>query len=101
MAPASSAGGGGAQTPAPTVEGLQAENAQLRARIVELEGQQKENAEVEKVVREKMGIGLSREQALAVIRRQKEHDAAKAKAAEAKKTAQANKGQPAPGAAGK
>ena len=69
---------------------LAAENATLKARIAELEAQAKQNVADEKIIAEKMRHGLSREQALQVISRQRAYDtkkAAEAKLADEKKAA--------------
>ena len=63
---------------AEAVAALQKENADLKAAQVQA-------SEDEKVIREKMALGLTRDQAMAVITRQREHDKAEA---EAKKKAE-------------
>ena len=76
------ASGGGGKTPsAPTVAELLAETARLNGIINGLQAEKAKNSEREKLVVEKMSHGLSREQAIQVIKRQEEHDAAKAEAA--------------------
>jgi hypothetical protein len=66
------------QTP---VEQLLAENAALKAQIAELEAKcvecQKQRTADDEIILAKMSRGLSREQALQVIARQREYDAAK------------------------
>ena len=57
---------------------LATENTALKARIKELEAVQQQKAEDEKVIGEKMARGLSRQQAITVIERQRKFDADKA-----------------------
>jgi hypothetical protein len=56
---------------------LAAENAILRLRLAEINERDQQRAADESVISEKMGKGLTRDQATAVIRRQREFDAAK------------------------
>lgn len=61
--------------PIVTIESLQAENAALQAKIKELtESKALQDAD-EKVINEKMAIGLTRNQAISVLRRQRAYDA--------------------------
>jgi hypothetical protein len=57
---------------------LAVENAALKARLAEMESAKTQNDHDEKLIREKMSKGLRREQARAVILRQREFDAKKA-----------------------
>ncbi|HEV2329240.1 MAG TPA: hypothetical protein VGY56_10670 [Verrucomicrobiae bacterium] len=52
------------------------ENEALRNRVAEFDSKAREKAAEEKLIAEKTQVGLSRAQALAVIQRQKDHDAA-------------------------
>lgn len=82
-------GGGGTDT-APkskTPAELRAENEALQKRIAELEAAKAEKSEEEKEIAIKVGKGLTRDQAISVIRRQKEHDAAVAKLWESRRPA--------------
>lgn len=63
-------------TPVPASD-LAAENAALKARIAEFESARKQSDADEILVAEKMTKGLRREQAQAVIKRQREFDARK------------------------
>jgi len=65
--------------PAPGTD-LAAENAALKAKIAEFQAVKKQADADEIVIAEKMAKGLRREQAAAVIKRQREFDARKAKA---------------------
>lgn len=51
---------------------LTAENADLRARLAKFETAEAQRAADEKIITEKMAHGLSRQQAINVIRRQRE-----------------------------
>jgi len=76
-----------ATPPAPTIESLQAENAALRAQLASLGSSNAAQSADERVIVEKMAKGLTRAQAIAAVRRQKEYDAtpeAKARAARVK-----------------
>ena len=75
----------GEQNDKTPVDKLLAENKALTARITELEAAAKQHATDEEIIREKMGRGLSREQALQVITRQREFDVAKKAAKPGKK----------------
>jgi hypothetical protein len=57
---------------------LAAENAELRRQLAERDERDRQLAADEVVIAEKMLRGLSREQAIATIKRQREFDAAKA-----------------------
>ena len=59
---------------------LAAENATLKAKIAEFQAAKKQAEADEILIAEKMAKGLRREQAAAVIRRQREFDARKAAA---------------------
>ena len=63
-------------TPVPASD-LAAENAALKARIAEFESARKQADADEILIAEKMTKGLRREQAQAVIKRQREFDARK------------------------
>ncbi len=56
-------------------EELQAENAELRRRLAAHEQAEAQREADEAVIGEKIRCGLTREQAIAVIRRQREFDA--------------------------
>ncbi|MGA2749121.1 MAG: hypothetical protein ABSG59_10120 [Verrucomicrobiota bacterium] len=60
---------------APAAPELAAENAVLKARLAELEAAKKQNDADEEAIAAKMARGLRREQAIAVIQRQREYDA--------------------------
>lgn len=68
------------ETPAQTIARLTAALEEANKTIANFQAEKKQLAEDEKVIREKMSHGLSREQAMAVIKRQKEHDAMEAEA---------------------
>lgn len=73
------------ETPAQTIERLTAENAELTKQVEGFQAQKVQDSADEVVIREKMSHGLTREQALAVIKRQRAHDALEAeKVAKAK-----------------
>ena len=75
------AGGGGAtETPAQTIARLTAELKIATDKIVSYEKADAQRTADEKVIAQKMSLGLSRDQAIAVIKRQKDHDTAKAAA---------------------
>jgi hypothetical protein len=57
---------------------LEAENLELRGRLAEHDRVEKEPAADDLIIAEKMACGLSREQAVAVIQRQRDFDGAKA-----------------------
>jgi hypothetical protein len=64
------------ETPAPKpAADLAAENAALKAKIAEFDAARKQADADEIVIAGKMAKGLRREQAVAVIRRQREFDA--------------------------
>jgi hypothetical protein len=66
------------ETPPPaTATDLAAENATLKARIAEFQAAKKQADADEIVIAEKMAKGLRREQAAAVLKRQREFDARK------------------------
>ena len=56
---------------------LAEENAALKARVAELEAAKKQAEADEIIIGEKMSKGLRREQAMAVIKRQRDFDAKK------------------------
>jgi hypothetical protein len=60
-----------------TAADLAAENATLKARLAEFEAARKQADADEILITEKMAKGLRREQAAAVIKRQREFDARK------------------------
>ncbi len=70
-----------AATPPPAASDLAAENASLKDRIAEFEAVKKQAADDEVIIGEKMARGLRREQAIAVIRRQRDFDTARSQAA--------------------
>lgn len=55
---------------------LQAENEEMRKRLAQIDADKEREEADEKIIKEKMDRGLTRPQAIAVIRRQREHDAA-------------------------
>jgi hypothetical protein len=59
----------------PAAPDLVAENAALKARLAGFEAAEKQVAADELLIREKMSRGLRREQARAVLQRQREYDA--------------------------
>ena len=63
-----------------TAPDLAAENAVLKAKITEFQAAQKQADADEILINEKMSRGLRREQAAAVIKRQREFDARKTSA---------------------
>jgi hypothetical protein len=66
------------ETPTPAAApDLAAENATLKARIAEFEAAKKQADADEILIAEKMAKGLRREQAAAVLKRQREFDARK------------------------
>jgi len=66
------------ETPTPpTAADLAAENATLKARIAQFEAAKKQADADEILIAEKMAMGLRREQAAAVLKRQREFDARK------------------------
>jgi hypothetical protein len=70
------------ETPTPAAAtDLAAENANLKARIAQFEAAKKQADADEILIGEKMAKGLRREQAAAVIKRQREFDARKTQAA--------------------
>lgn len=62
-----------------TVEELQQQLNTANKRIAELEGENKQREADEVIIKEKMSHGLSRAQAEAAIKHQRDHDAAKKK----------------------
>jgi len=62
----------------PSAADLAAENATLKARLAEFEAAKKQTDADEILIAQKMAKGLRREQAAAVIKRQREFDARKA-----------------------
>jgi len=64
------------ETPAQTIERLTAENKALHAQVAADEERDAERAAEEALIVSKTRAGLTRDQAIAVIKRQKEHDAA-------------------------
>ena len=66
-----------ATTPPPAAGDLAAENAILKARIAQFEAVKKQAEADEVIIGEKMARGLRREQAIAVIKRQRDYDAAR------------------------
>jgi hypothetical protein len=79
--------GGGSPPPAeakPSVASLTAENAALKSRLAVYEAREKQQLADETLISEKMRAGLRRPQAIAVIKRQRDHDAFLKKQAEEK-----------------
>ena len=56
---------------------LETENAELRRRLAERDKADQQRAADEEIIAGKMARGLSREQAISTIKRQREFDAAK------------------------
>jgi hypothetical protein len=71
--------GGGGAAKAPTVAELQAQLAAANAKIAVYEAKESERAAEEQQISAKVQAGLTRDQAIKVIQRQKDHDAAIAK----------------------
>jgi hypothetical protein len=72
-----------AEMPADTIARLTAENRRLNALITGFEADTAQRAADELLIAQKTALGLTRDQAIAVIKRQREHDEAeKRKAAE-------------------
>jgi uncharacterized protein YaiL (DUF2058 family) len=70
----------GAQgTALPTSKDLAAENAALKAQLLALQSAESQRLQDEDEIAKKTSVGLSRAQAIAVIKRQREFDAARAK----------------------
>ena len=93
---------GGAPPPPPKPGGIEDLKQQLAlkdAKIVELTTAQIANVELEKKVAVKLGLGLTRGQALAVLRRQDEYDKSPHGIATAKKHAERQAAKTAPAAA--
>ena len=67
------------ETDAEKITRLESELAAARAAIARYETADSDRAETEKIVRAKMALGLTRQQALSVIERQKAHNAAEQK----------------------
>jgi hypothetical protein len=61
----------------PAAPDLAAENAALKTRLAGFEAAEKQAAADELLIREKMSRGLRREQARAVLQRQRDYDARK------------------------
>src|SRR5580658_10253009 len=79
--------GGGSTPPAeakPAIESLVAENAALKSRLKAYQDREAQQLADETLISEKMRAGLRRPQAIAVIKRQREHDAFLKKQAEEK-----------------
>lgn len=70
---------GNTQLAADRIAQLESELSLERARVRELEAKEKQRTADEVLIGEKMSMGLNRDQAVGVIRRQREHDLAKAK----------------------
>ena len=71
------------ETDAAKIKRLTAELAAANRRLAAYETADQERAATEKIVAAKMAIGLTREQALAVIERQKQFDQTKAESGKA------------------
>jgi hypothetical protein len=65
-----------AEKPAETIARLTAENARLNALIAGFEADTAQRAADELLIAQKTALGLTRDQAIAVIKRQREHDEA-------------------------
>ena len=72
------------ETEAAKIRRLTAELAAANRRLAAYETADQERAATEKIVAAKMAIGLARDQALAVIERQKQYDQSKADSGKAK-----------------
>jgi hypothetical protein len=70
------ADGNGATNPPPTIEQLTAENAELREKLANYEAQAEQSRQDEILIQQKMAVGLSRDHAVASIKRQRVFDAA-------------------------
>lgn len=68
-------GAGVKETPAQKLARLEKENAGMRDQIERRAEQDRKTADEEKIIQEKIRLGLTRDQAVAVIRRQAQHDA--------------------------
>jgi hypothetical protein len=64
------------ETQEQTIERVTAENAELKGQLKKYQTTEAQRAADEKIIVEKMTHGLSRQQAINVIRRQREFDAA-------------------------
>jgi hypothetical protein len=64
------------ETPEQIIARLTAENQALADQVAAFEAKETERAAEEKQIAEKVAAGLTRDQAIAVIKRQKDHDAA-------------------------
>jgi hypothetical protein len=62
------------------IRDLEAENAELRRQLAERAESDRQRDADEQIITEKMRVGLTRAQAVSVIRRQREFDAGKAEA---------------------
>jgi len=76
VADASGGNGPAKETPEQIIARLTADNKALAAKVAVYEAAEAERTKEEQVIAEKIAAGLTREQAIAVIKRQKEHDAA-------------------------
>ena len=72
------------ETPQQTIDRLTAELAAANEKIAGFTAAQEQASKDEVTIREKMVHGLTRDQAIAVIKRQRAHDEAEAAAAKAK-----------------
>jgi len=77
------------ETPAQTIERLTAELAAANKTIESFKAQAAQASADEIIIREKMSHGLTRDQAISVIKRQRAHDELEKKQAAAAKTAKA------------
>lgn len=66
------------ETPDQTIARLTAENAALARQVAAFHAAQAQAGADEIIIQQKMSRGLSRDQAVAVIKRQRQHDAAEA-----------------------
>ena len=81
------AGGNGPAVKAPSIEELQNQLAAANDKIAAFKAKENERAEEEREIAQKVSAGLTREQAMKVIQRQKDHDAAVAKQWEVRRPA--------------
>ncbi len=77
------------ETPQQTIDRLTAENADLKKQVAQYTEQAKQASADEIVIRQKMALGLTRDQAASVIERQRAHDKAEKEQAAAQKKADA------------
>jgi hypothetical protein len=87
----------GGAPPKPTMEAITAENAALKSRLAVYEAREKQQLADETLISEKMRAGLRRNQAIAVIKRQRDFAASEygkmVKARHEERQAKANAGK--------